>query len=153
MSLQRKVTVRGVIYADGQVFAQRLITERGINSFWSIPGGKLDPAESLTVGLEREMIEETGVKPDIGQLLFIQQFKNDTHDFIEFFYHIKNASDYESIDLASTTHGLEEVDECGFVDVKSVDIRPAGIAELDLEDLVSNSRPVVLLDNLNEVKY
>ena len=34
----------------------------------------LEMGESLLDGLRREMIEETGVKPEIGKLLFVQQF-------------------------------------------------------------------------------
>lgn len=147
MSKGRKVTVRGVIYQDGLVFAQRLITDQGVNKFWSIPGGKLDPGESLTDGLSREMIEETGVEPDIGNLLLVHQFQHKDYDYIEFFYHLKNTTDYHLVDIVNTTHGVEEVAEFGFVDPSKVELRPSGIAQIDLQKLIATSKSVPLLNN------
>ena len=53
--------------------------------------------EGLLDGLRREMIEETGVKPEIGKLLFIQQFAESgeqsahgPNEQLEFFFLITN---------------------------------------------------------------
>ncbi len=49
-----------------------LITQRKEGSFmsnrWEFPGGKLDKGEKLEEGLEREILEELGVKIKVGKL-------------------------------------------------------------------------------------
>lgn len=52
----KRQAARGIVLRDQSVLL--LFTER-YNDF-SFPGGGLDPGESLTVGLQREMEEETG---------------------------------------------------------------------------------------------
>ena len=75
----RRITVRGVIYKDGKLFCQELKNADGTGrGFWCVPGGGLENGESLVEGLHREMIEETGVKPVIGKLLFVQQYSEGT---------------------------------------------------------------------------
>lgn len=115
--MDRRITTRGIIYKNGKIFAQKLKRGEGTTDFWCTPGGGLDPNESLHDGLVREMIEETGVSPEIGKLLYVQQYREENgREYLEFFYHITNVDDYETIDLASTTHGEIEVAEYGFVD-------------------------------------
>ena len=74
--MRRRVNVRGIIINNkGEIFCQQLTANNGKGrNFWCTPGGGLEMGESLLDGLRREMIEETGVKPEIGKLLFIQQF-------------------------------------------------------------------------------
>lgn len=136
---KRRINVRGIIYQNGKIFAQKLKKKDGENPFWSTPGGGLDDGERLQDGLHREMIEETGVKPEIGKLLFVQQFEDDRGENIEFFFHIKNTKDYENIDLNATTHGNEEVSQSGFIDLKSQEVLPEDIKGLDLEKLTTES--------------
>lgn len=140
----RRVNVRGIIYKDGKLFCQKLKNSHTLHSseFWSTPGGGLDFGESLQEGLVREMIEETGVTPEIGNLLFIQQFMDGEREQLEFFYHITNADDYEVLDLDTTTHGTIEVDEYGFIDPKTTAVKPTFLAERDIETAISASSPV-----------
>ena len=77
MILERKITARGIIVKDGKLYAQKLHSNGSINTFWSTPGGKLDPAEPIEQGAARELIEECGVTAKIGRLLFVQQFSDE----------------------------------------------------------------------------
>ena len=135
------ITVRGIIFKDGKIFCQKLNSNKGVLDFWATPGGHLDSGESLEAGLHREMIEETGVTPQIGALLFTQQYKDGDADYVEFFYHITNADDYETIDLASTTHGELEVADYGFVDPKTSKILPKFLSEIDLAAATQSGKP------------
>lgn len=153
----RRVNVRGIIVNDkGELFCQRLTArDRDGRDFWCTPGGGLDMGESLLDGLRREMIEETGVAPEIGRLLFVQQFaeKDDQSvhgpsEQLEFFFHITNWQDYQQIDLSATTHGELEVAACGFVDPKSTVILPSFLTETDMRRLIGEVAPVALLSEL-----
>lgn len=148
MTKTRSVRARGIIYRDGKLFAQRLKKGQGEAEYWCTPGGGLEIGEGILEGLHREMIEETGVPPVIGRLLFIQQFWHGDEEQIELFFHIKNAADYETIDLASTSHGELEVARYGFIDPKTEHILPAQIKELDLGELLAHDQPVELFDLL-----
>ncbi len=129
----RRVTVRGIIIKDGKLFAQRLKNKDGtMRDYWCTPGGGLDDGESLHDGLVREMIEETGVAPVIGKLLFVQQYADEKREYLEFFFEIRNADDYEQIDLDATSHGAVEVAEFGFIDVTKERILPESLSTIDL---------------------
>ncbi|HMH70374.1 MAG TPA: NUDIX domain-containing protein, partial [Candidatus Saccharimonadales bacterium] len=96
MTYPRRVSVRGIIFKDGRMLAQQLKpgSDGKVRDYWCTPGGGLEANESLHDGLHREMIEETGIAPKIGKLLFIQQFAERETEFLEFFFHIENPEDY-----------------------------------------------------------
>ena len=155
--MRRRVNVRGIIINNkGEIFCQKLTanSDKG-RDFWCTPGGGLEMGEGLLDGLRREMIEETGVKPEIGKLLFIQQFadtnsssKHGDCEQLEFFFLITNWQDYQNIDLEKTSHGVEEVAECGFVDPKTARILPSYLTEFNLDQLVNKLTEVPVLSEL-----
>lgn len=147
MQHTRRICVRGLIYKDGKLFGQKLRNTGG--DWWCTPGGGVDEMESLHAALTRELIEETGVKPVIGRLILIQQFAtNDTTSHVEkeqleFFFLIENAADYQFVDLASTSHGAQEVAEFGFVDPAAKNMLPAILQTPDFNNALTNLRPVI----------
>lgn len=149
MNPKRIITTRGIIYRGGKIFAQKLKKASGIQGYWCIPGGKLDPNESLIDGLYREMLEETGIAPSIGKLLFTQQFADEEFEYLEFFFHIENPDDYQAIDLASTSHGLIEVAECGFIDPKIENLLPDFLRTVAIGDYVNGTEPVLVNNYLD----
>lgn len=142
--LERRVTVRGIIIKDGKLFAQKLKNGDDERDYWCTPGGGLDPGESLSDGLTREIIEETGVAPHIGKLLFIQQYADLHKEFLEFFFHITNPEDFHTIDLESTTHGLIEVARCEFIDPTTENILPAFLQKQNIPKILSDPLPVII---------
>ena len=155
--MRRRVNVRGIIINNkGEIFCQKLTanSDKG-RDFWCTPGGGLEMGEGLLDGLHREMIEETGVKPEIGKLLFIQQFAESgeqsahgPNEQLEFFFLITNWQDYQHINLEQTSHGVKEVAECGFVDPKTTRILPSYLTEVDLDWLINNSTETQILSEL-----
>ena len=130
----RRVAVRGVVFHEGKLLCVRLkpynVQKR--EYFWCTPGGGLDPGESLEDGIRREMVEETGVEPKIGALLYVQQYQTDDLEYLEFLYHITNPEDYLSIDLSKTTHGEIEIEELDFVDPAKTYILPKFLSTQDI---------------------
>lgn len=46
---------------------------------WSVPGGRLEPGEYLSVAVAREVKEETGIEIEVGNLLGILEVVGDPH--------------------------------------------------------------------------
>lgn len=154
--MSRRITVRGIIVKDGKLFSVRHKHKDGTpKSFWCTPGGGLDPHETVTEGVIRELQEEVGVTPVVGRLLLIQQFpfdkpqgKTGFDEELEFFFHIENPEDFDAIDLTATTHGDTEIAEFGFIDPKSVEYLPQIFQELDLTELTTKNSPVIITSEL-----
>ena len=145
---ERRVNVRGIIFKNGKLFAQQLKVNAGPDQFWCTPGGGLDPNESLSDGLYREMIEETGITPKIGRLLFIQQFNDGTREQLEFFFHIENADDYEDVDFSKASHGDLEIEANTFIDTKTEKLLPTFLKELDIQEYISSKLPIYVKSEL-----
>jgi len=143
---ERRVAVRGIIFKDGKLLCQKLTAyRRNDRDFWCTPGGGLDMGELLEDGLKRELIEETGIEPKIGRLLFMQQFTEDgKKEQMEFFFLIENPEDYETIDLAATSHGVEEVELVEFIDPKQHVVLPDFLQKIDLKAYVDTIQPVLI---------
>ncbi len=153
--MSRRITVRGIIYKDGKIFAVKHKDHAGsAKEFWCTPGGGLDDGEALEDGIRRELKEETGVDAQVGRLLFIQQFSKTpdaSHgfdEFLEFFFQITNPDDFEMIDLTSTTHGDAEISAYDFVDPTAVIFLPTCIANIDFKRYVETIQPPYIYTDL-----
>ena len=150
----RRINVRAIIYKDGKLLAVKHKHGDNISHYYAVPGGGLDPQESLIDGLARELHEETGIDAVIGNLLFIQQFPSARAGYteeLEFFFAVKNSDDFTNINLESTSHGAEELAVCEFVDPASVTLYPEFLQSIDLADYINNDRPALVIDNLHEI--
>jgi ADP-ribose pyrophosphatase YjhB (NUDIX family) len=136
--LTRRISVRGVAIHDNKLLCVR---HKNGPEYWALPGGGLEAGEALTAGVERELIEETGVKPVVGNLLYIQQFKEDDKEYLEFFFHIINSQDYMSVDLAATTHGVLELEAIEFVDPSANYVLPKFLSTEKLGDFIASKQP------------
>lgn len=145
---ERRIAVRGIVYKNNQILAVQHKKPDGTPvDFWATPGGGLDLGESLVDGIKREMIEETGIMPKIGRLLFTQQFiwekrTGDQEEQLEFFFLVENAEDYVNIELENTSHGHIELSSVEFVTPSKLNLLPAFLQTIDLEDYILNNKPV-----------
>lgn len=151
---KRRIGVRAIIYKDGKLLAVRHKNKDGTSKdFWAIPGGGLDPGESLESGLQREIKEELGIKATIGRLICIQQFTSSRigcDEELEFFFLVENIDDFTGIDFEHTTHGLEELSACEFIDPTCERVLPSFIGTIDLGSYVNTIQPVLVADMFNE---
>ncbi len=76
--------------------------------FYVLPGGHLEWGEDIKKCLQREIVEELGISPEIGQLLYVNNFinKNNVH-LVEFFFEVLNSAEYKNIENIKRTHAHE----------------------------------------------
>lgn len=157
--MERRICVRAVILDEEEkIFAVKHRSHDGGESpYWATPGGGLDVGESAIDGVSRELIEETGIKPVVGKLLFIQQFLFPRHDGVvresmELFFHIENSADYKStIQPEATTHGDAEIAKYEFIDPKKEYLLPEFLKSVDLKDCVQKNQPVQIFSDLDKI--
>jgi ADP-ribose pyrophosphatase YjhB (NUDIX family) len=150
MTEPRRISARGIIFTDGKLLSQQLTAnaKSAKPSYWCTPGGGLDIGESIIDCLHREMVEETGIPPKIGKLLFVQQFNENNHEYMDFFFHIENPEDYRSIDLTATTHGELEIEHVEFINPQNNNVLPAFLQTIAIQEYIDNNLPVFIYDEL-----
>lgn len=99
------INVRGVIMYDSKL----LVIKHLGDDFMALPGGHLKYGEDIVTCLKREFVEELGVIPEIGRLLYISTFIEDkkSKQHVEFFFEVKNGEDYLNIEGLERTHSHE----------------------------------------------
>ena len=137
----RRISVRGIIIHNDRLLCvkhkpYKRLTEN-ITTYWALPGGGLEDNESLVDGIKRELLEETGVKATIGNLLYIQQFTFNKLDYLEFFFNIINSGDFLNIDLSKTLNGHLELAAIDFIDPRQEEVLPTF---LTTENIIKKSR-------------
>ena len=151
---KRRVNVRGIIWRDGKLLAVKHKNSDGSEvDYWAVPGGGLDPHESLVAGVMRELMEETAIAATIGKLLFVQQFpsrRRDHSEELEFFFHIENPEDFDVIDLANTSHGLEEIAHIEFIDPAAEYILPTLLSTVPIGEYIASDKPVYFHNELGK---
>lgn len=148
-----RIAVRAVILDDdGKLFCVRLKAYKDKtqpeNDYWCLPGGGIYENEALKTALHREMIEETAVAPEIGELLYVQQYFDGKQQQIEFFFHVTNAHDYLDIDLAEATHAEEEIAEYGFVNPGTTYILPDFLTKENIAEHIASNSPAKIFSYL-----
>ena len=76
------VAVGAIVFdAEGRVLLIERGTPPGVG-LWTLPGGKLEGAETLAQGVAREVREETGLVVEIGPLACVVERMSDDHHFV-----------------------------------------------------------------------
>jgi 8-oxo-dGTP diphosphatase len=105
--------VSGLVVSDGKV----LLIRRGKEPYkdhWSLPGGGVEPGETLREAVRREVLEETGLEVDVGLVAgYREGFEPDHHVVIAF---------HVSVTGGELCAGDDAI-ECEFVDPRALDAR------------------------------
>jgi ADP-ribose pyrophosphatase YjhB (NUDIX family) len=81
--METKIATRVIIYKDGKILLSR---NAGANH-WYPGGGGLEENETLTECATREVLEETGQKVEIIDLMYVQEFYfSENERSLELFY-------------------------------------------------------------------
>lgn len=121
------VRVRGIIISENKLL---VVKHAHDTSFAALPGGHLEWGENIKECVSREIVEELGVTPQIGRLLYINNFTdaNDTQS-IEFFYEILNSEDYKNMGEKTRTHAHEITEICWVTPTDTIQLLPKGFWE------------------------
>lgn len=99
------VRCRGIILHEGKLLVVRHAPH---HAYVALPGGHLEWKEDVLSGIRREIVEELGVEPRIGRLLYVNTFlDNDHKQSVEFFFEILNGEDYLDCAKLDRTHAHE----------------------------------------------
>lgn len=118
--------VRGVIIHENKLLVVKHAPE---SNFTALPGGHLEFKENIKECLSRELIEELGIKPEIGRLLYVNNFVENDSQSIEFFFEINNSHEYLNLENLERTHA-HEISEIKWVkSTDDISIRPKEFEE------------------------
>lgn len=74
--------VAALIERDGQILVTQRRADQSLPLSWEFPGGKIEPGESPTQALEREIEEELGCSIAVGEVEDVVFFAYDDFDLI-----------------------------------------------------------------------
>ncbi len=63
-----RLSVSAVVWRDAS-HRELLLMQRSDNAHWGLPGGYMEPGESIGFATAREVREETGVEVEVGRLV------------------------------------------------------------------------------------
>jgi mutator protein MutT len=69
--LPRKIIGAAVIWRDGKILIDRRKPGGTLGGLWEFPGGKLEPGETISQCITREIREELGIEITVGQELIV----------------------------------------------------------------------------------
>jgi 8-oxo-dGTP diphosphatase len=87
-----RVRVSGLLIKENKILLvkHKSLGKKGI--FWAPPGGGLNFGESAEESLKREFIEETGMKIEVKNFLFVYEFLKRPLHAIELFFLVEHKS-------------------------------------------------------------
>ncbi len=92
--MQPKVRATAVLIEDGSILLVEQKVSASVERVWSLPGGALEPGETLEACLIREMQEETGLRVAIERLLYVCDRIADGRHVIHITFAVKRTGGY-----------------------------------------------------------
>lgn len=127
---KHSVSVAGIVVRDdGRV----LVIKRDDNGHWEAPGGVLELDESFESGVQREVLEETGLAVTVERLTGV--YKNMTHGIVALVYRCRPAG--------GEPHATAEAREIRWMtmeEVQSAMVPTFGVRVLDAFEEAPQSR-------------
>ena len=109
--------IRAVIFHEGKILLMRLKN----SSYFSLPWGGWEAPENSHECLTREIVEELGVCPKIGDIAATNEFRYKDQPCNELWYFIDNGNDFLDISKLWGTHS-HEFEELHWFDWENLNI-------------------------------
>jgi ADP-ribose pyrophosphatase YjhB (NUDIX family) len=123
-----KVSVRAIIEMNHKYL---LVSNKVAGDFWHLPGGRVEQDESILNALTREIEEELGVVPEVGNLVAVHQVQADGKWWpASLIFHVTNSQDFLGFNIKNSTHGEKEIEKADFVSLEEINIKPHELKEL-----------------------
>lgn len=98
------IRVRGIIIHDGKLLLVKITK----NNYYCLPGGKLEHGEDVKDCMKRELTEELGIEPEVGNLLYVNTFIDEENNHnLDFVFQILNGSEYFNKEKLEGSHSFE----------------------------------------------
>lgn len=121
------IRCRAVILHEDKLLVVR---HKADASFTALPGGHLELGEGIEECLSREIVEELGVEPRIGRLLYVNTFVDSNNKQpVEFFFEVLNGADYLNSERLERSHAHELAEILWVSPSDDVHILPQRFAE------------------------
>ncbi len=100
------VRCRAIIVHKGKLLVVR---HRAGAAYVALPGGHLEWGEDVRECTRREIVEELGVEPSIGRLLYVNNFvkEQDGVHSVEFFFEVTNGAAFVDCESRVRSHAYE----------------------------------------------
>jgi 8-oxo-dGTP diphosphatase len=127
---KHSVSVAGIVVRDDD---RVLVIKRDDNGHWEAPGGVLELGESFEAGVQREVLEETGLAVVVERLTGV--YKNLAHGIVALVYRCRPAE--------GQPHATEEAREIRWMtreEVREAMVPAFGVRVLDAFQAAPQSR-------------
>jgi ADP-ribose pyrophosphatase YjhB (NUDIX family) len=137
------IRCRAIILHEGKLL---LVRHPHDTSFAALPGGHLEWGEDVKKCLTREIIEELGIKPELGRLLYVHTYADgETTQSVEFFFEVTNGNKYVGRENVKRSHAYEIAEIVWASPTDDIRILPKSLAE----DFKAGK---ILLDQIKYIK-
>ncbi len=102
-----KVRCRALIIDNDELL---VVQHSHTETYYSLPGGHLDYGEDPKTGMARELTEELGIHPEVGELVAVYTFQDarrNNEQSIEFYFVVENAEAYRNHESEIKSHAHE----------------------------------------------
>jgi 8-oxo-dGTP diphosphatase len=119
-----RISAKAVIILDGKLLVMHHFGSQG--DYYLLPGGGQHNGENLITTVERECLEEAGVRVKVGDVLFIRDYIEANHEF---------AGERSGFHQVEIMFRCELIDGEGLGTGKVMDTRQVGVAWLPVDRL------------------
>lgn len=120
---QLRIRVNGILIKDDKLLIAKHLMGNG-EVFWSVPGGGMNYGQSAKENLKREFREETGLKINILEYLFVHEFLRPPLHAMEHFFLIEEIGGKLALgsdpELSGTNQILKELRWVSINDLHSI---------------------------------